>query len=1461
MFFMKKKVVLRNVKHSGNKKDVSLVKSEFDNSIYSNVDSLSGDNEDVNMASISSEPLLGLAATTLKTKQFNTSVDFGFSLSSPNFFINDGKVILLLHVNFSLEKKWIDPKITKVQVNVSVKKPFALDINLLAVEKKSATVKTQLIRKIFQQTMFEGIIRSIFISEKSMEKATLLTKKKGIAINSDLKKQEIFNQDSADWNMTEDCGEICQIRTDRATDIKMVIPYWKELSVCDYGHGKSGYLDIDNQTHCTIIGFESENKFESAFHTKPIFGDMRLSWTRLDLFEHSALECNASDTLVSASFKKNFKKNAFDVNCLQLARLYAKKNVSISCSAAFSVFSASFSGGFQFDSGSGFFSSSALGLGGGSFLVLTNDLFSNTHLASLECFLELLSDQVSGIVCKLSNIKLVLLALSLSSGYLVALININLDLNSDIVLNSSVVMSVPSFVVLALGLSSSKILMTKVDCLEPKLVALKALIGSVLAKLDYLCAGSISIFTKSKLKGKVFTSGLESGYLGANVVVIINSSLAKYIYKISEVPGQLLSIKLFFKNKLSVSILGLYTGASLATINESFFVILSGDFNKNGSYKYAEPTWANSKGVMKMIDYVFVFSNLVNAIVHHDVLEVNEHFNTDYQSIFVSVDLGGLLNTQLNSLYKQNDFKDTTLANVVIFLDKFAIFMKFSDLGAIFNDVFTKKFLRFHKFEFLVSRIVKALCEKSINVVDFGAGSDHICSALFGAKKSYHTAKLTESLKAKKANINVLECSFCKIVDHLVVNDELILEPDLVKSKMDVIIEDQTKKHRVYVFDKAFSDVMYLIEFDELFGMVSNLSDGKVAGFLDTVLDMLLALLNSCLSGKLVSSFWKEAWISIIPKPYKWESVLKNTHSIALIKMTHKILFKIFSDRIFLACSTFNVLCKDNFLVLKSTITQSPIFAIGLVIEDALKKDWKLWLVLQDMWKAYNSVSWEHFEKNLVRIKIYSKFIQFFGNIYRDCTNQVMTNFGLMGGYCARLFSFFAAGAFIDDTIWVGSSQSTIQHILNVADLLKPSLAKANSDICFFTNLVLRKAILDMQFLYLVLAVLHLIVNYRTQFSFIPVGVCNNDTIHYLFFYGLKSFLQVQSKSKIVFLISFVNSGGVLGRLFFHRSYNLQVLCWCSVYSLSFSVCIHVSTSNNFLAGIVHILFNCNLSLGGSLTSSFWCCGGIPMSAYGIAYMNQLRNSYGAWFKIFATFLNSMAFSSACLLVSSGIGFLNIFNSGNFASVCNHLSWIGSDSLSVYTDGSLKDLDTVGCKAGAATFFKDINLSLGIGVLGIMSSTMAELQAIVLALECVLLSSSSELGLVYLNFRNQYWVKSHFGILENKHANVIASAAFLSGWHLLFRLDEHFIMTDGIVISGNSRHFFYDVYCSICCVCWEFGSDFKFLTGNLLYEVNWLHLLLIWHPDLHMAAGFISRPSAELILLDDLALVSIFGLA
>ncbi|KAG9288051.1 hypothetical protein G9A89_017646 [Geosiphon pyriformis] len=157
------------------------------------------------------------------------------------------------------------------------------------------------------------------------------------------------------------------------------------------------------------------------------------------------------------------------------------------------------------------------------------------------------------------------------------------------------------------------------------------------------------------------------------------------------------------------------------------------------------------------------------------------------------------------------------------------------------------------------------------------------------------------------------------MLDYLIVDNELVLDPDLVKSKVDMIMKRWTRKCKVvsdifnnwfhqyqpldYVFNSAFSDIMCLIGFDKMFAVVLNLPNRKAAD--------LFGILNK---------LWKHY------------------------------------DKLVLDMLIFDVLYGDNFFVLRDMMTQSLIFAIGSVIENALEKNRELWLVLQNMHKTYNSV-------------------------------------------------------------------------------------------------------------------------------------------------------------------------------------------------------------------------------------------------------------------------------------------------------------------------------------------------------------------------------------------------------------------------------------------------------------------------------------------------------------------------
>ncbi|KAG9298038.1 hypothetical protein G9A89_018866 [Geosiphon pyriformis] len=509
---------------------------------------------------------------TPNAKHFNTGTAISSLLGSINYDMNDKEEVFLpLCLSFSLEKVWVDPKIVKTQVEVAVKKSFALNINLLAVEEKSATAKTQVVRILFSRingfgrtttpSKFEEIIRSTFTLSESMEKAASLAKKNDIIVNSDLKRQGVCSDRAVvikeiPMDMPKkmivtamsEFGQVTMVEFTELSQADQLAAKWSFLigknsvhvaktvqdrkmwtsrnqyrallftlpmrtMAHDLGNllvragGKTCVincsLDTDNRICCAVICFENDKDLESAFCMEPVFGGMKLSWARLDLVRcercrklgHSVLKCDAKVSH-SPKLSKSFKKIVSNENCLQLAKLYAKKSVPISRLAAFSgkswaqvvSLASSFNGshfgfGPDFDSFPG-----TSGLVGNLSLAGPVSSILETCLTSLEHSLELLIDKVSSIVGKLDSLSLVPLALAFSSQPLVAPGSVDTKFSSDMVLDEPDFVVDPPFLIsfgaLRLDLSSSKILTSKVGCLESKMVALEALVSLVLEKLD-----------------------------------------------------------------------------------------------------------------------------------------------------------------------------------------------------------------------------------------------------------------------------------------------------------------------------------------------------------------------------------------------------------------------------------------------------------------------------------------------------------------------------------------------------------------------------------------------------------------------------------------------------------------------------------------------------------------------------------------------------------------------------------------------------------------------------------------------------------------------------------------------------------------------------------------------------------------------------------------------------------------
>ncbi|KAG9285639.1 hypothetical protein G9A89_009279 [Geosiphon pyriformis] len=438
------------------------------------------------------------------------------------------------------------------------------------------------------------------------------------------------------------------------------------------------YLVSYIQTRCTTVCFDSAESLDAVIKTMPVLKEANLCWSHF--VSAKCAECEKLDHMLLACLIGGKKNVSFDKS--RLAAIYAKCSASVAHPVSFSDVSWA-----QIAEKSSFSPSSEIKPTLLVFLEL------NDRFAVLEHSFTSLAEHIDMLAKRLDTPEPIPLVTPLSQNQEA---NIVISESLGVATGGETVVGVVVFnpiVILKMEETLNNLSITVISFLVKMNNA--GLIWKVatcnvkgmnnpVKQNDIICwhkekDNLVSIFTKSKLKEKVHPWIVnkfdKSGYLGASIVVVMNFSLARHVCKISEVSGQLLSIKLLFKNKLSVLILGLYAGVSLVTwfsqtgyinfliakaVNESFFVILDGDFNKNNIYM------DQFLCVAKALDYILISLSLVNAIIDSSVASIKNYFNTNYKAVFAS-----------------SEFKDATAANAVMFLDKFGSARRFSDLDAM----------------------------------------------------------------------------------------------------------------------------------------------------------------------------------------------------------------------------------------------------------------------------------------------------------------------------------------------------------------------------------------------------------------------------------------------------------------------------------------------------------------------------------------------------------------------------------------------------------------------------------------------------------------------------------------------------------------------------------------------------------------------------------------------------------
>ncbi|KAG9294559.1 hypothetical protein G9A89_008670 [Geosiphon pyriformis] len=388
-------------------------------------------------------------------------------------------------------------------------KSFVLNIELSAVLVDS-------FGKAFTLSKFLGIIRLFFISESSLNKAKELAICEKIFVNNDLKKvnshsdrEIIIKKILVDLpklaveSVFSKFNKIALLYTfligTTAYNLSDLLNLY-DKKTCYIGHNFSSYV----HNKCVIVCFTDETFKLAVIGFTPVYKSVNLHWAGLSLtccalckqFGYVSGVCSVSRN--SGGYANIYKKKQTSVACFVSFR--NKTWAQIASGYPFCVVLSVLSNG-SLSLGVIFYS-----LGFASFV----DFSLSNHLAVLKCSLELLTDQVSVLMKKLNFMELVPLTTSSYASPPVISVFLAPVLDSNIVLNDVLVLT------------------TKVGRLELKMMALKASVNSVLEKLDCLCSdlglsGKVCPWIADKFDGVcIFISGANSGYLGSDVVIIMD---------------------------------------------------------------------------------------------------------------------------------------------------------------------------------------------------------------------------------------------------------------------------------------------------------------------------------------------------------------------------------------------------------------------------------------------------------------------------------------------------------------------------------------------------------------------------------------------------------------------------------------------------------------------------------------------------------------------------------------------------------------------------------------------------------------------------------------------------------------------------------------------------------------------------------------------------------------------------
>src|SRR5438034_3664927 len=223
------------------------------------------------------------------------------------------------------------------------------------------------------------------------------------------------------------------------------------------------------------------------------------------------------------------------------------------------------------------------------------------------------------------------------------------------------------------------------------------------------------------------------------------------------------------------------------------------------------------------------------------------------------------------------------------------------------------------------------------------------------------------------------------------------------------------------IHDNIYDNLMIPISLDEWSSVIRSMPKDKAAGpskltyellqhLGPSALEQTLQLANDCLVAGNIPSGWREALIFPIPKPQEWEAKLQNIRPITLLETMRKCFVKVLNNRL-------SSILGGNYAGLPGGSCQIPIHTLDALIKDANDNKKSLWILSQDISKAFDSIYLNMLKLAMQRLKFPALFNQLILSLFTNRYNRIVTCHGTTDQYRVKIG--IDQGEVISPLLWV----------------------------------------------------------------------------------------------------------------------------------------------------------------------------------------------------------------------------------------------------------------------------------------------------------------------------------------------------------------------------------------------------------------------------------------------------------